>query len=1008
MALFGRPRELPPPSTWYDSSASPSWLDASSQDSRSGVKIVDQYASVLDDHNSNVYPIPPFNDSFQATKPANIIFDVPHGHIWGPSPTEFVAEPLFTSNAHSPYRHKGASSILSAVTSRSSSSAVSTWSSIHTDDDCSTIVPPSSSSRFPSPSAIVTPTSPLPMICLGPQCSEAFPTEDKLETHVRAAHTHTCKWVGCAHPSFASREGLIWHVESEHLLVCPCRGCDEAGFEDARLLRNHIAVGHPEVGKDGVKDWKLSKQVTAESAEASQRRESEVRTLTDTVAPVPENSQKKTMPELEEEERRAISSAKRKYQQQLHAVIEKRAKRSTAQSFPVQPRSPEFRQWAPARHRIPCRACYEPKSFHNLDALRRHYRVVHPELPAPSFQSQLPKIKSPAANSPSSFFPTPSSIINTPGPPTSNPGFSAYTPASTAGPYAGMTTPMSPLSTSVVANSTSTTVDKPVPFPLVFEHAILPFLVTFLPRWTGPEHVVSVTRGRNPQARRICIMTPTTISRARKILIAKHTNDLLPDSHRPTISFVFPVGTVDRTFGAAWARGLSREQMDDVCIPRNPFYFSSLCMGDSIGISGTDDFEETTATLGPCVSVGGGTYWLANFHPFVDAYQSAAGPIAVEHPSAQDREICVEESHDAVANKSSFTIGNVQVTSGMGLKTTRVTHDPYWDDYLTDQPLVVTDWALIDSRSSHANILRRFPIDYPNRAAPEREAVVRSTSAVVPGASVVSSGRTSGYGAGQICEIPAYVSGIANGTQKATREWFIEEAWPFDNEEDWIRGGIGVHGDSGAAVIDAETRGLVGQLWGRNKYWGPGPRHTFFTPIADIFDDIQEKCGQQTRPQLPQFRSEGDCYPVEPPCRTCYDTYRNLDSRRSSRMSLQSMVMVPGENGGEQDGLTSIEAASELATPRAVNERFPNSGLEEIGMTFGTVLWGASTPSRASQGVASPGLTDMRSPYAQTLELDDLQEREHGTSDPLRKRTSHVSFGASPRTQPSKRPRVVE
>jgi hypothetical protein len=508
-------------------------------------------------------------------------------------------------------------------------------------------------------------------------------------------------------------------------------------------------------------------------------------------------------------------------------------------------------------------------------------------------------------------------------------------------------------------------------------------------------------------------MTPTPISRARKILIAKHLHDLLslPESqhHRANISFLFPVGTVDRTYGTScWARGLSREHMDDVCIPRNPFYFPNPCMGDSIGVSGTEEFEEATATLGPCVSVGGGSYWLANFHPFVDAYQSAH-PIAVEHPSAQDRAICVSESHDAVASKSSFNIGNVQVTSGMGLKTTRITHDPYWEEYCTEQPLVVTDWALIDSHSSHANILRRFPIDYPNRAAPEPESLVRSTSAVVPGASVVSSGRTSGYGSGQVCEIPAYVSGDENGTEKATREWFIEEAYPYDNEEEWIRGGIGVHGDSGAAVIDAESRCLVGQLWGRNKYWGPGPRHTFFTPIADIFDDIQEKCGQQSRPQLPQHRNEGDCYPVEPPCRTCYDMYRNLDSRRSSRMSLQSMVMAAGGDG-EQDGATSIEAVSELATPRPVVDRNPNAGLEEIGMTFGTVMWSAPTPSRASQGVASPGFNDMRSPYAQTLELDDLQERDHGTSDPLRKRASFNAFGASPKasSQAAKRPRLVE
>ncbi|KAK0384492.1 hypothetical protein NLU13_8578 [Sarocladium strictum] len=970
MSLYGRPAELPPPASWYDESGSPCWPTTYSLDFNSS-QSVEHPVLGPEEHPAVIFPFPPLDDNAHATKQPNIIFDVPCEDTWSSSPVEFINRrfvPRYLGK--SPRRRKCPSSTVSASTSISSGGA-STWSSVQTDDDYQTIVPASSSSRVPSPSA------PFPS-----PCSEAFTSDVELEAHIRAAHTHTCKWVGCGHPSFASRDGLVWHVESTHLLVCPCRGCDEADFGDARLLQNHIAVGHPEVGKNGIIEWQLSKQVTGENTGPSRRLGEAVVSPTGDVLhfSAPVKGEKAPEPRAEDHEHLLIATAKRKAQQQLQRVIDKRAKKASVQPQPsVQPSEERI---SAVRRKLMCRLCIEQRSFSNFDALKRHHRVTHPEWPAPNSGS----LRYTAVSSPSGSVMTPTSVGNT-------------------------SSPLSPLRESVSSVTPSST-EKAVPFPLVFEHAVLPFLITFLPRWTGPRHVVSVTRGRTPQARRISIMTPTPISRARKILIAKHLHDLLSlpeiQHHRANISFLFPVGTVDRTFGTScWARGLSREHMDDICVPRNPFYFSNLCMGDSIGISGTEEFEETTATLGPCISVGGGSYWLANFHPFIDAYRSA-NAIPVEHPSAQDRAICVSECHDAVAGKTSFHIGDVQVTSGLTLKTTRVTHDPYWEENCTDQPLVVTDWALIDSQSSHANILRRFPIDYPNRAAaPEPEALVRSTSAVIPGGSVVSSGRTSGYGSGQVCEIPAYVSGAENGTGKATREWFIEEAYPCDNEDEWIRGGIGVHGDSGAAVIDAESRALVGQLWGRNKYWGPGPRHTFFTPIADIFDDIQEKCGQQTRPQLPQHRNEGDCYPVEPPCRTCYDTYRNLDSRRSSRMSIQSMVMAAGEDG---DGAYSIEAASELATPRPVTDRNANVGLEEIGMTFGAVLWAAPTPSRVSQGVASPGFNDMRSPYAQTLELDDLQERDHGSSDPLRKRAAYSAFGASPNaaSQSSKRQRLVE
>ncbi|KAM5351813.1 hypothetical protein ACJ41O_004536 [Fusarium nematophilum] len=509
-------------------------------------------------------------------------------------------------------------------------------------------------------------------------------------------------------------------------------------------------------------------------------------------------------------------------------------------------------------------------------------------------------------------------------------------------------------------------------FPLVFEHAILPFLSAYLPRWVGPRHVVSVSRGKTPQMKRICIMAPQAISRARRIIIASHVQDLIPTNFSNLVTFVFTRGQVNRV---TWARGLSKDHKDDICAARNPYFFHDPRMGDSIGVKGNGLFDDSTATLGPCLTVGGGSYWLGNFHPFIDAYRQLA-QVHVEHPSSQDRKRCVSEGHDAMAQGTDFRLGRLEVTSGLNLKTTRISHDAYWEDCDMDKPLVVTDWALIAARTSQANILRRFPCETQPLL---REPVVNSTAAIVPGANVLSSGRTSGYQRGQICEIPAYVTGDENGTQKATREWFIEEPYPYDSEEEWIRGGIGVSGDSGAAVVDTSNSGLVGQVWGRNQYWGPGPRHTYFTPIADIFDDVQEKCGQQTRPQLPQQRDEADCFPLYPSCRQCYDLWTYLDSRRSSRISLQSMIM--GTSDGDQD-LTSIEAVSELATPMDYHRY---SGVEEAGSSFNSIVSPAAQLLGYSPG-STPMIADVRSPYAATLDLEDLYEpgfRKRGASSAL-------------------------
>lgn len=518
-------------------------------------------------------------------------------------------------------------------------------------------------------------------------------------------------------------------------------------------------------------------------------------------------------------------------------------------------------------------------------------------------------------------------------------------------------------------------------FPIVWEHGVLPFLIEFMPKWCGPGHVINITRGKKRDTRRVCLMTKNPVSKARKMTIAAHVRDLLPEAYRHDISFVFTTGEVDRL---TFPRGLSRKMPDEVCNPRNPFCYTHPCMGDSIGAY-LQDGDDTTATLGPKIIVSGGNYWLSNFHPFEET--DHAGDLAfVQHPSPADRDQCRVEGHDAleIYNDPDFVLGKVAAKSGFDLKTTRITHEPYWEECEKEPPLVVTDWALISSNTREANLLRRFPTG----AAPKKEVPITRMSSVIPGADVCSTGRTSGYQRGQVCEIPAYVDGknSGNGTGKGTREWFIEEPDSQDNEDDWIQGGIGVPGDSGAAVIDCETNMLVGQLWGRNKYHGPGARVTYFTPMFDIFDDIQEKCGEQTRPQLPQYRDEADRWPVYPVCRTCYDLREYMESRRSSRESLVSMIAGVGEESHSEHDLTSV---SELATPKANAENLHwtrHAGLEDIGSSFNGVTSPAPMASYSfSFGLTanSPGILDMRSPYAMTLNDEDLFDPRCADDRPL-------------------------
>lgn len=96
-------------------------------------------------------------------------------------------------------------------------------------------------------------------------------------------------------------------------------------------------------------------------------------------------------------------------------------------------------------------------------------------------------------------------------------------------------------------------------------------------------------------------MAEKGVSLARKVTIAAHVQDLLPYNLRNSVTFYFSVGRVER---ATWARGLSRDHPDDICAPRNPYFFHVPGMGDSIGVMGNKHFDDSTATLGPCISVG--------------------------------------------------------------------------------------------------------------------------------------------------------------------------------------------------------------------------------------------------------------------------------------------------------------------------------------------------------------------------------------------------------------------
>jgi len=427
-----------------------------------------------------------------------------------------------------------------------------------------------------------------------------------------------------------------------------------------------------------------------------------------------------------------------------------------------------------------------------------------------------------------------------------------------------------------------------LPFAVLWEHCILPFLSKFIEKWCGRSYAVGVVRGKGEgnNSRCVYIMTKNKISRSRRFLISHQILDLLVEPYRESTSISFSEGQVARLR----ERAVDNSDLDEVCEPRNPHHFERPCMGDSIGLEN----DEATATLGPRIRVDDRMYWLASFHPFVDVWEK---PVDIQHPSLIDSRFCdAKRNKLAGKNLPSTPLGRLNHASGSDLTTTRISNEPYWKDTAADPPRLVTDWSLISSKDRGANYVRILPTDkiYPKVYG------VTVMSHIKPGAEVVASGRTSGLQRGRICEVPMLVSGSdpedgrdGNRVNISTREWFVESLDLDGNGDEWIRGGIGVPGDSGAAIVDANTSVLYGQLWGRNQASGPGPRITYFTPIRDIIDDVVEKCGWDSRPGLPQVE-DGELinFPTYPVCCSLLPEDQDKSETNASSQVSTSASMV--------------------------------------------------------------------------------------------------------------------
>lgn len=300
-----------------------------------------------------------------------------------------------------------------------------------------------------------------------------------------------------------------------------------------------------------------------------------------------------------------------------------------------------------------------------------------------------------------------------------------------------------------------------------------------------------------------------------------------------SVGFQFVEGTVEPSADTSSSARVMREDGWDA--PVNTHTRDELMLGDSIGCEGIDG----AATLGPEINFNGNRGYIVSRHLF-EEFPSNGAQIApglrLVHPAGID---CHDGRHPQ-------PIASHHADSGPAYKTQRLSRTLRAFTGSRDPPQVITDWAVFIALKTNLNMrncLRYVP--------QERE--VQAHGEDIPGLFLESpqlritqcSGRSSGIRYGVVCETPATVINQSTGIR--TREWYVENLEGYPNlgmipRDQWNDGGIGIPGDSGAAIIDETSQQLMGQIWGRNVYGGDLriSRVAYFTHFVDVFDDINE------------------------------------------------------------------------------------------------------------------------------------------------------------------------
>ncbi|KAI9717402.1 MAG: hypothetical protein M1812_004754 [Candelaria pacifica] len=409
------------------------------------------------------------------------------------------------------------------------------------------------------------------------------------------------------------------------------------------------------------------------------------------------------------------------------------------------------------------------------------------------------------------------------------------------------------------AASAQRSIDKKA-FLAIWMGKLLPHLDKTLPTIIGSSFTVDLFRDSSSScgpSRAIHVTSPFPKPPDVQEEIRKSITEALPESFKLDVYVLFFDGVFDRPCSV---RGEDENNPDLTCKPQWTHYIQRPSMGASIGLDGGQD----TATLGGYIVVDGEYRILTVHHLFEDekvpgvgANEATLAEAILIQPSGPDMKVqCTPES---------AYLGQYVVSSGYGF---RQPSNPYCGSS-TSYPIEL-DWAVCSARDSRLGlnvIPKRHEIEgnavrsdgmkdsrLPAPAClPNRSSGVpcRNICEELSDVSVHCMARTSGYQVGLTSEGPSLVR-YSNG-RSSTMEWAVVRDDKVQTDSQWASQGVGLDGDSGAWILRREDNAVCGMVWGRSSLYGTGATKAYFTPMREIFADIERTLGlAEGRVELPR------------------------------------------------------------------------------------------------------------------------------------------------------------